>query len=163
MGITALQIWTLEFPHDFQCTLIILQLWSYFCEDKYTFNQCMCFSWLRVVFLWFIQEEINITNSEEAFLKSVYRWLCRLPHVMEKMLRERIWEGNSAVEEFSTSIFTLLSESGCYGIADGHRCHAGISVRAELRRRSMLEWLTSSELYWPTSERTHARKHTASL
>ncbi len=94
-------------------------------------------------------------NCRISFLddcRSIAAW------VMEKMLREKIWEGNSAVEEFSTSIFTPMSESGCYGIADGHRCHAGVSVRAELHRRSMLEWLTSSELYWPTSERTHTHR-----
>lgn len=134
------------------------KLWSCFCEDKYIFIQYLCVSAGCALYFWdwSVLRILKNLSFEERFymIASVAAW------VMEKMLRETIWEGNSAVEEFSTSIFTPLGKSGCYGIADGHRCHAGVSVRAELRRRSMLEWLTSSELYWPTSERTHTRTRT---
>lgn len=36
----------------------------------------------------------------------------------------------SAVEEFSQAIFSLHGKGGCYGVAHGHRCCAGVSVHA---------------------------------
>ncbi len=77
--------------------------------------------------------------------------------VMEKLLSEKIWEGNS----YSTSIFTPLGESSCYGIADEHRCPANVSVRAELHRRSMSDSLPQS--FTDLHLREHTRKHAQSL
>ncbi len=81
--------------------------------------------------------------------------------VMEKLLREKIWEGNSAVEEFSTSIFTPLGESSCYGIADERRCPANVSVRAELHRRSVSD--SHPQSFTDLHLREHTRAHAQSL
>ncbi len=65
------------------------------------------------------------------------------------------------MEEFSTSIFTPLGESSCYGIADERRCPANVSVRAELHRRSVSD--SHPQSFTDLHLREHTRAHAQSL